>query len=203
MKALDSKATSQQLAGNVDLARIRLAKAESQLLTAKEQARLARRRRKEAKLAARRAKKQVRLAKQEVTEAKLALGQAEAKLASLKQRPLKIKTRKKPTGKAAAVPGQKVPVRTAAMSSRAVSKIKKPVARRTKAKPAVGPIQDAPTIPATVSLELETPIEVLPLSEQLPTQQVVKGIEEIVAQQTGAMPERPGTESTINKQETL
>jgi len=203
MKALDSKTASQQLAGNVDLARIRLAKAESQLLTAKEQARLSRRRRKEAKLAARRAKKQVRLAKQVVTEAKLALAQAEAKLASLNQRPHKIKTRKKPTKKAAAVPGQKTAARTAAISSRAVSKIKKPVARRTKAKPEVSPIQDAPTFPATVSLELETPIEVLPLSEQLPTQQVVRGIEKIVAQDTGALSEQPGTESTINKQDVL
>jgi len=203
MKALDSKTASQQLAGNVDLARIRLAKAESQLLTAKEQARLSRRRRKEAKLAARRAKKQVRLAKQEVTEAKLALAQAEAKLASLNQRPHKIKTRKKPTKKAAAVPGQKTAARTAAISSRAVSKIKKPVARRTKSKPAVSPIRDAVTIPGPVSLELETPVAVLPPSEQKPTQLIVKGVEEIFVQEPGTSPEQPRPQSTINRQETL
>lgn len=204
MKAPDSKTSSQQLAGNIELARIRLAKAESQLLSAKEQARRARRRRKEAKLAARRAKKQARLAKQAVAEAKLDLAQAEARLAAFNQRPLKTKPRKKPAKKAAAAPGQTIPARTAAISSRAVTKIKKkPVARRTKAKPGVSPIQDAVTIPGTVSLELETPVAVLPLSEQLPTQQVVKGIEKIVAQATGALPERPGTESTINKQETL
>ena len=200
MKALRSKT---QQAANIQLARLRLTLAESNLKSARQQARLARRRHKEAKQTARCAKKAAKLAKQELAEAKLGLAQAEAKLASLNQRPHKIKTRKKPTKKAAAVPGQKTAARTAAISSRAVSKIKKPVARRTKAKPEVSPIQDAPTFPATVSLELETPVEVLPLSEQLPTQQVVRGIEKIVAQNTGALSEQPGTESTISKQDVL
>jgi len=203
MKALDSKTLSQRLAGNIQLARVRLAKAESQLLTAKEQARRARRRRKQAKLAARRAKKRARLARREVTEAKLALAQAEARLASFNQRPLKTKPRKKPARKAAAAPGQNIPVRTAAICSRAVSKIKKPVARRTKAKPAVSPIPDAATIPGPVSLELETPVAVLPPSEQKPTQLIVKGVEEIFVQEPGASPVQPRPQSTINRQETL
>jgi len=80
MKASKPIGTSRKLVSLVHLARIRLTKAEGQLTTAKEMARVAKRRRKEAKQAARRTKKQAKLARQEVTDAKLALANAEAKL---------------------------------------------------------------------------------------------------------------------------
>ena len=55
MKAPERIGTSQKLIQEIQLARLQLAKAESQRKSAKEQARLARDRRKEAKEAARRA----------------------------------------------------------------------------------------------------------------------------------------------------
>ena len=79
MKTLDSKTSSQELAGNIQLARLRVTLAESNLKSAQQQARLARRRHKEAKRTARCAKKAAKLAKQELAEAKLGLAQAEAK----------------------------------------------------------------------------------------------------------------------------
>ena len=56
---------SQKLAGEVQLARIRLARAESELKSSEEHLRVARRRRKEAKQAARRAKRNFKLAQDE------------------------------------------------------------------------------------------------------------------------------------------
>jgi len=79
MKAVHSKTSSQQLAGNIQLARLRVTLAESNLKSARQQARLARRRHKEAKRISRCAKKAAKLAKQELVEAKLGLAQAEAK----------------------------------------------------------------------------------------------------------------------------
>ena len=60
----------------IQLARLQLAKAESQRKSDKEQARVAKRRRKEAKAAARRAGKQAKLAKRAVAEAEQKLAQA-------------------------------------------------------------------------------------------------------------------------------
>jgi len=81
MKAHQRTSTAQKLTHEIQLARILLAKAESQRKSAKEQARRAKRRRKEAKEAARRARKQAKLAKRAVAEAKLLLTEAEKKLA--------------------------------------------------------------------------------------------------------------------------
>src|SRR5215813_12843815 len=81
MKPPKRTVTPDKFVSEIQLARLRLAKTESQLVSAKEQARLAKRRRKEAKLAARRAKKQARQAKREFVQAKLALAEAEEKLA--------------------------------------------------------------------------------------------------------------------------
>ena len=92
MKALDSKKASQQLAGNIQLARLRVTLAESNLKSAKQQARMARRRHKEAKRSARCAKKAAKLAKQELADAKLSLAQAEAKPDS--SRPITTRTRR-------------------------------------------------------------------------------------------------------------
>jgi len=115
MKTADSKTASRQLAGEVELARLRMAKAESQLKSAKAQARLARRRRKEAKATARRAKKQARLAKQEFVEAEQALAEAEAKL--LRSRKSTVKGKRKKAAARKAVVGRKKEVRPVASAS--------------------------------------------------------------------------------------
>ncbi len=77
---------SQKLINEIQLARVRLARAESKWELADEQARAARRRRKEAKQAARRARKQARQAKREFAEAKEALIATEERFATIVER---------------------------------------------------------------------------------------------------------------------
>ena len=127
--------TPNKLTSEMQLARIRLAKAESQLKSAKEQARLAKRRRKEAKEAARRAKKQARLAKDEVAEAKLVMAEAEEKLAQAGRSAARARARKK----AAASPRKKQPAQSAASRAPKYVKPKRPTAKPTKPVPGVGP----------------------------------------------------------------
>jgi septal ring factor EnvC (AmiA/AmiB activator) len=141
-----------KLTGEIQLARIRLARAESQLKTAKEQARLAKRRRKEAKEAARRAKKQARLAKHELAEAKLVLGEAEKKLALARQTAARAKARKKGAAKKAASRQNKQPPQPAAST---VPKSPKPVratARHTKAVSGAGLVPRGPKPGAVMSM---------------------------------------------------
>jgi len=76
----------QKRVSEIQLARLRLARAESRVELAKEQARLAKRRRKEARQDARRTKKQVKQAKADLAEARQALEEAEKKLARAGQR---------------------------------------------------------------------------------------------------------------------
>ena len=203
------------MAEKVRLARRRLTNAENKLATAREEARLARQHRKAAKQAARQAKKQVRLAKERVRRADVALVRLKARLALLGRPPVKTKTSQPAAGNAAAAPRRNSPVRTVAICSRAVSKIKKPAARRTPAKPAMSPISAAAKTPDPVSPELETPVKVLPLSEQKPTQQIVKDVEAILIEETAApespvsavetiaSPAPPAKPLAINPQETL
>jgi hypothetical protein len=106
MKTLKSNSTSQEMAGEVQLARSHLAKAESQRKSAKEQARLAKRRRRKAKEAARRARKQSKLAKRAVAEAKRVLAEAEKKLNQLAKRNTVTEPVRKAT-KPAATPSPK------------------------------------------------------------------------------------------------
>ena len=139
MKALRQKNTVQNLSSEVHLARILLAKAESKLTTAKEQARLARRRRKEAKQSCRRAKKQARQAKKQVNEAKLALAEAEGKLAKTNQRPVKRKTPRKPAKKVVVAQSQKKPGTPVPIPSRKPVGKKQPTVKRAKSKPKTVP----------------------------------------------------------------
>jgi hypothetical protein len=85
MKTIERTSATQTLLGEVQMARIRLAKAQSELVTAREQFRSAKRRRKEARQAARRAKKEARRAKKGVAEAEAFLAEAEARLASARR----------------------------------------------------------------------------------------------------------------------
>ncbi len=80
-KAAKPASPSAKLVGDIQLARLRLTKAETGVKSAKEQSRAAKRRRKEAKQAARRAKKQLKQAKAEFAEATQALADAESNLA--------------------------------------------------------------------------------------------------------------------------
>jgi len=101
MKAVTLKNSPKKLIGEIQFARLRVARAESQLTSAKEQVRIARRRRKEAKQAARRAKKEARLAKREFTDAKLAVAELEEKLSRSEQRAARAKTKPKLVRKSA------------------------------------------------------------------------------------------------------
>jgi hypothetical protein len=75
-------AEAESLAGQLQLARIGLVKAESTLGAAREAARVAKRRRKEAKLAARRAKREVKRAKANLGQAREIIAKLEAKMAA-------------------------------------------------------------------------------------------------------------------------
>ena len=106
MKAPERVSTSQKLMHEIQLARVQLAKAESQRKSAKEQARVAKRRRKEAKEAARRASKQAKLAKRMVAEAREVLAEAEGRLAQAVKRKA-VAARRKKAKKPAASPAPK------------------------------------------------------------------------------------------------
>ena len=187
MKTLKDTTTSQKPAGNIQLARLRVAKAESQLKSAKEQARLAKRRRKEARQNARHAKKQAKLAKQELAEAKLALAEAEAKLASFLNRPLPGPGRDHVRAGAAVASRRKTarPVRSHSPKS---VKPARPTPRATKSRLSAGPkvegqmhgvaasrAAQAPTVTASTpgsedprvgETEIESTVETIPPQDQ-------------------------------------
>ncbi len=73
---------AESLVGQLQLARIQLAKSECTLTAAREAARTAKHRRREAKLAARRARKEVKRGKAELSEAREAMARIEAKVAA-------------------------------------------------------------------------------------------------------------------------
>ena len=91
----------QNLAGQVQAARVQLTRAQSKLEGAGEQARLAKRRRKEAKQAARRARKEFKRAKAEFAEAEKAVAEAEALLAQAEEQMAKAaRLESQPTSRA-------------------------------------------------------------------------------------------------------
>jgi len=94
MKTSRQTMASRKLVTEIQLARLRLARAEGQLNLAREQSRLARRRRKEAKQAARRARKQARQAKDAFKHAKLLLAEVETRLAWARRLRARKATRK-------------------------------------------------------------------------------------------------------------
>lgn len=207
---------SPDLADAVHRARLRLTQAEGKLATAKEQARLARQQRKAAKQAARVAKKHARLAKESVARAEASLARLETRLAQNPCPAVKAKPRKIAVKKVATVTRRKSPAPVKAVQPRIILKVKKTTTRRVPAKPAARrPIGKTQNIFNPVLSELETPVEVLPISEHKPTPQIVKGVEEIFteasaapenpapATETVALPESPATQLTNNAQETL
>jgi hypothetical protein len=101
MKTSKRTSASQKLISEIRLARLQLAKVQSQLKSARKQARAAKRRRKEAKQAARRARKQAKLAKRAVTEAKQVLAEAQKKLARARRRKVVAASGKRATNPAA------------------------------------------------------------------------------------------------------
>jgi hypothetical protein len=136
---------SQKQGSQVQLARLRLARAESSLESAREQARLAKRRRKEAKQSARRAKKLLRQAKDELAEAKQALTDAEKDFAQTRMHPARTGPRAKARRTARAPLArrkkqQAVPVRTIrkvrVAAAGAGAKVNRPDSSKAKSGPA-------------------------------------------------------------------
>jgi hypothetical protein len=112
---------SQKLAGDVPLARIRLARAESELKSSEEQWRVARRRRKEAKQAARRAKRNFKLARASVSDAAQFLAEARSRLLKAGERAAEMRqparpSTRRPVRKKLAAKTTSAPVRKAARS---------------------------------------------------------------------------------------
>jgi hypothetical protein len=162
--------SSQRLASEIQLARIRLAKAESSLDSAREQSRVAKRRRKEAKQAARRARKQVKEAKADLREAKQVLLAAEEKLALARQRAALARRRAKATEAAKATvagPGQRKKAAPPRRSRLVVSAVTPAPGRAKKRQPKPGPVEPAfpiqqPAVPGaneplTLPPDVETP----------------------------------------------
>jgi hypothetical protein len=184
MKTHRQKSPARNLSSEVDLARILLAKAESHLVSAREQARLARRRRKEAKQAARHAKKQAREAKEQVAEAKLALAEAEEKLAKTNQRPVKKKTQKKPARKTVTALRQKQPRKPATIRTSLAVKKKKPASRPAKSKPKTGPGRQISNGQVMAPRAFKAPGRATDATSAKATKEIVKGVEEIFGETT-------------------
>ena len=93
MKTAKLASRSQKLISEIQLARLRLARASSAAEAAEKQAVLAKRRRREARQAARRAKKQVKAARAEMAEAQDVLAKLEKKLTKVGEQAAKSKQR--------------------------------------------------------------------------------------------------------------
>lgn len=149
----------------IQLARIRLAKAEAELSAAKKQVQAAKRRRKEAKQAARRAKKQAKLAKRELVEAKLQLSQMQEKLSRPTKRSPQTAGQKRPSQKARSSSHGSRTIR--ARISRQVTSSRSPGRKPTRrastplvpAEPATDttPLAGEASAPITVPRDFETP----------------------------------------------
>ena len=143
---------AQKLVGEIQLARIRLARAGSKLELAQVQARAAKRRRKEAKQAARRAKKQAQHAKEEFAEARQRLDKAEARFAKTGEQ----------RGPAARPPKKKLATKAIRPKSGKIKKTARPPQARTVS--SAGPraphlkqkLSAAGKQPARVTRKLET-----------------------------------------------
>jgi hypothetical protein len=96
MKTAKLALRSQKLISEIQLARLRLARANSAAEAAEKQAVLAKRRRREARQAARRAKKQVKAARAEMAEAQDVLAKLEKKLTKVGEQAAKSKHRASP-----------------------------------------------------------------------------------------------------------
>jgi len=171
MKKSKDTTAPQKLAGQVQLARIGLARAENVQTSSQEQWRIAKRRRKEAKQAARRARKQFKLAKANVADATQALTKAEAKLLEAKPRvagarkPVRGAAKKTLAAKAQAKPGTKGarprPARHASSAASAPSR------RPTRRQLVSQPPKPASPSPAVVE-EKRQPIKVTMVAEVTP-----------------------------------
>ena len=167
MKSLPSAQTAPDLAGAVERARRRLAKAEAQLARAKELARLARQRRKAAKQAARRAKRRAKQLKASVAVAQRALAE------------LEIRLPKGPAKHTVAIPRRKNSRLAVALQAGASSIIQKPSRRRLRSQTPVKPAGE--TVPGALPVPqaLVTPVLIVPPEDSKATPQIVRGVEEI------------------------
>ena len=178
----------------IEIARDWLSQAESTLATAKGQLRLAKQRRKAAKLAARRARKQFRLAREQVAALQLSVENLEAKRLKLSAAPAKAKAAKTSAKKPRRVRSVK---RITASPATAVKK-KTPAKRRSKAKPVARPAIGSEELLSAAAPELETPLEMRPLSAHKPTPQIIEAVQEIFSKSTDQAPvESPAPEAGI------
>jgi hypothetical protein len=190
MKALKRTNPSQKLTSEIQLARVRLVKAQSELASAKAQARLAKRRRKEAKQAARRARKVAKQAKADVAEAKQLLADTEEKLTRLVVRtsvairpaaevpPVKPKSKKQPsrsvpkTKKVLPAPPPRPKPKRAASSRPKLKPAAREQAANGQAERAFHPISvprdwDSPKAPPSPSARVDSKPEAEPLPNSI------------------------------------
>ncbi len=139
-----------RLVGEVQMFRIRVAKAESELKALREQARQAKRRRKETKRIAQRARKQWKRFKAELAELRQALAKAEAKLFQAGGRALARKAAKeRRTAKAAGRAKAKTVIRRSPAPPVAPRSPKRPSRRR----PPIKRTQPVATEPASAGVQ--------------------------------------------------
>ncbi len=163
---------SQRLVSEIQLAGIRLAKAESSLDSAREQARVAKLRRKEAKQAARRARKQVKEAKADLREAKQVLLAAEEKLALARRRAALARRRAQALKSAPATiarPRQRQEAAPLRPSRLAVSAATRLPGYARKRQPKPGPVETVFPIQQPALPGAKAPITIPPDVETAPT----------------------------------
>ena len=194
MNAIQPKDTTQKLLGEVRLARLQLAKAESELVEAKEHARLARRRRKEAKQSARRAKKQARQAKENVTGAKLALADLEAKLARPNSNRARRKSGKSPAKTVAGDPRRKSLVGMLKAQPREPLKVRRPAARRTASRRKLRPSNKVAKRRIARIGDLAAPVVLIPPEGGKATGQMIEEVKRIF---TGEIPPEPSAKAAV------
>ncbi|MDD5141301.1 MAG: hypothetical protein PHY43_13700 [Verrucomicrobiales bacterium] len=199
MKAIQQAGTAQKLMGEVRLARLRLAKAESELTVAKKQAHLARQRRKEAKQSARRAKKRARQVKEKVAGAKLAVAALKTRLARLARTDstqVKRKSRRLQANKVAVAPRRKSLAAAVDAQPRESLKIKKPVARRTASQRKPRPTGKAAKRRIARIRDLEAPVVLIPPEASKATGQIVEEVGKIF---TGEIQEETPAEQAFSE----
>jgi hypothetical protein len=196
MKRIPPGKILKALTGEVLLARVRLAKVEGTLASAKEQVQATRQRRKAAKLAARRAKKRFRLIQEKNARAKVFLAQLESQLAQFNQSPAPNRPRGT-TGNRKAIAPRRNPA--AAPNLPRLKTVSQPARRRHRKRSHALVPDPALTILPPVTDSMEVPITVIPRSSNKATAQIVRRVEEIFTGEKLAEPSRAGKIAAVTK----
>ena len=187
MKTSRQAKASRKLIAEIQLAKLRLARAESQLNLAREQSRLAKRQRKEAKQAARRARKQARQAKGVFKQAKLLLAEAQTRLAWARRLRARIGARRRlaPKTVTKARRGKVSPPRRVARASSAKHRValpaktrRPPPPRAVKRRAPTARKTDTSTSSISVPREFEPPPSAFPTPKGPATMQAGEVVEQ-------------------------